>query len=100
MTLEKPNLVIHGKNIGRAELWAVPPGIKIAEKDYKQIGTAMRDGTGSDGAERWLIPIPVEPVPATEIFAKVYDKGGGLVGTVSLPERGANVLRNLLWGGM
>jgi len=98
MGVEKPNLVVHGKSLGRVEIWAIPAGTKITEKDYTQLGMATKDGNDTDGTERWLFRIPDKPVLATEIFAKVYDKGNGLIGTVSLPARGATALRNLLWG--
>lgn len=96
LTLEKPNFLIKGRGLSKVEVWAIPSGVNIIEKDYVQIGFAEL-GFSDTKEQKWLIPIPREPMLVSEIFAKGFDVSGNLVGKVSLPIAGASDIYRELW---
>jgi len=96
ITLEKPNFVIKGKALSKVDVWAVPTGTGITEKDHRQIGVAAL-GTIDSKEQRWVIPVPREPMLLTEIYAKGFDEKGNLVGKVTLPITGASDIYRELW---
>lgn len=97
-SVEKPNLVVRGKNLSKVEIWAVPLGANITEKDYELLGVATKDGVASDGSDEWLFPIPTTPLQVAQIFAKAYDKGGVFFATANIAAANPAMLHDLLWG--
>jgi hypothetical protein len=98
IAIEKPNIVVHGLNLGKVEVWAIPTGTNITENDYQLLGVAALSSTDPGGVQAWALPIPAQPVLATEIFAKGFDVKGSEIGRVALPQTGATELSDALWG--
>jgi hypothetical protein len=94
-TIAPPDLVIKGKNLARVEIWAVPTGTGVTEKDHTLLGQASKQAeTGSQ--QIWTFPIPRVTILATEIFARGYDEQGRDAGRVSLPVTGVTELNKAL----
>src|ERR1044072_9323546 len=87
--VERPNLVLEGSNLSRVEIWAVPTGIGVSESNHYLLGTATLRSDSAAAAQVWTLPIPAEPVSATEIYAKGFDRDGAATARVSLPYTGA-----------
>lgn len=94
-TIAWPDLVVQGQSLARVEIWAVPTGTGITEKDYQLLGQASKKSETA-GQQVWTFPIPSKPILATEIFAKGFDAQGREVGRASLPFTGATSLNNAL----
>lgn len=94
-TIAPPDLVIKGKKLARVEIWAVPTGTGITEKDYTLLGQATRQAAAG-GEEVWTFPIPRTTILATEIFAIGYDEQGRKAGKISLPGTGVTALNKAL----
>jgi len=96
-SVEKPNLILESENLTKVEIWAVPTGSNIAENDYQKLGEATLTNSG-EATQRWIFQIPLDPIQATDIFAKGY-KENDLVGQLSLASEGEMSIIDLLWGG-
>ncbi|GAF25289.1 hypothetical protein MTCOM_20700 [Moorella thermoacetica] len=72
-TIAWPYLVVQVKNLARVEIWAVPTGTGITEKDYQLLGQAVKKSEIA-GQQLWTFPIPDKPILATEIFAKGFNR--------------------------
>ena len=94
----KPELIIRGANLSKVELWAVPAGTGITEKDFIRLGDATLAAEDSAG-QTWRFLIPKDPVSATSIFAKGFDGTGIEAGRVQLPFTGEAKVADALWGG-
>lgn len=95
----KPNLIVDGSALSKVEIWAVPAGTGVLEEDYQLLGNATLQ-PGSDALTQvWALPIPEDPVLATEIFAKGFDMKGEFAGQMSLPYLGSTQVFNAVWGG-
>ncbi|QGP91306.1 hypothetical protein MGLY_06370 [Neomoorella glycerini] len=94
-TIAQPDLVVKGQNLARVEIWAIPTGTGITEKDYELLGYAGKKSE-DNGQQVWTFPIPRKTILATEIFAKGYDDRGKEVGKVSLPFIGVTRLNEAL----
>ena len=96
IVVKRPNIVVHGANLSKVEVWAVPTGTGITPDEYTLLGTANhRNAAGED--EVWVFPIPSDPLSATEIFATGFDATGKSVSIKSLPYRGASQIYDVLW---
>jgi hypothetical protein len=84
-TIQKPNLVARGANLGQVEIWftATPNGTEAKLGDAQKTGTA-------DGRETWTFQIPPN-LKAHEIFARGFNSEGMPVARISLPEVGAQL---------
>ncbi|MBX4210434.1 hypothetical protein KW783_00480 [Candidatus Parcubacteria bacterium] len=98
--VEKPFLVAKGANLSKVEVWAIPTGTGVTEKDYKMLGVADQtsQSASANGETEWHYAIPKDPILATEIFAKAFDKAGKEVRKISLPYIGSTLLYSELWG--
>lgn len=96
-TVEKPNFVVKGKNLAKVEVWSVPTGTGITEANHVRIGNAARQGAAGQD-ERWTLPIPVQPLSSTEIYAKGFDAAGVMKDKISLSYKGATDIYNNVWG--
>ncbi|MDN5327324.1 MAG: hypothetical protein PWP41_2020 [Moorella sp. (in: firmicutes)] len=94
-TIARPDLVVKGQNLARVEIWAVPTGTGITEKDYQLLGQAGKKSE-DNGHQVWTFPIPQKTILATEIFARGFDARGHEVGRVSLPVTGVTDLNKAL----
>jgi len=94
--IAKPDFVVKGSNLSKVEIWAVPTGTGITEADYSLIGTAQRTNEAGD-SEVWTLPIPVQQILATNIFARGFDGSGNQVGQISLPYNGASDIYDALY---
>ncbi|CEP69099.1 Uncharacterized [Moorella glycerini] len=94
-TIAQPDLVIKGKNLARVEIWAVPTGTGVTEKDYTLLGQASKQAE-TGGQQVWTFPIPRVTILATEIFARGYDEQGRDASRVSLPVEGVTALNKAL----
>jgi len=83
--------------LSKVELWAIPTGTGITPDEYTLLGTAKRRNAAGQN-EIWVFPIPSGPLSVTDIFAKGFDGQGRLIGTKSLPEKGASQIYDALWG--
>ncbi|MDK2817240.1 MAG: hypothetical protein PWR22_1869 [Moorella sp. (in: firmicutes)] len=93
--IDRPNLVVKGRYLARVEIWAIPAGTGITEKDYTLLGpTVKKVETG--GEQVWIFPIPKETILATALFARGYDEQGRDVGRVALPVEGVTALNKAL----
>ncbi|HVS79813.1 MAG TPA: hypothetical protein VHF05_02450 [Candidatus Paceibacterota bacterium] len=92
--VEKPDFVIEGSNLAKVEIWAVPSGTGVTEDEYQKIGDATQS---ADNPQKWMLPIPSEPILATDIIARAYDTNGHELGKMSLGIIGATELYNALW---
>jgi hypothetical protein len=97
MFVERPYIVVTGKNFSRVEVWAIPTGTEIKEEAYQKLGDATKNTQADDGAQRWSVVIPSTPMLVTEVFAKGFDKNGNAAGTISLPQKGATEISQALW---
>lgn len=95
----RPNFIADGSGLGKVEVWAVPSGSGISEKDYQLLGNAALQAGSDSLTQIWLLPVPKDPVLATEIFAKGFDMKGEFVGQMSLPYLGATQIFNAVWAG-
>jgi hypothetical protein len=96
----RPNLIVDGSALSKVEIWAVPVSVtEISESDYKLLGNATLPAGSDPLTQIWTLPIPAEPVAATEIFAKGFDMKGEFVGQMSLPYLGATQIFNAIWAG-
>lgn len=93
----RPNLVVNGTALSRVEIWAVPAGTDIAEEDHKLLGNVSLHAGSPSSTQIWSMPIPAEPILATEIYARAFDASGTLVEQISLPYLGATQIHNFVW---
>lgn len=94
-------IVIHGGNLSKVEVWAVPSGTGITPDMSVVVGTATRNKAGPK--QVWLLslepcPLDAKAISATEVFVKAYDSHGRVVATKSLPYQGATEVYNGLCG--
>ncbi|WP_338827032.1 stalk domain-containing protein [Neomoorella thermoacetica] len=94
-TIARPNLVVKGQHLARVEIWAIPTGTGITEKDYTLLGQAGKQAETS-GEQVWIFPIPKETILATALFARGYDEQGRDAGRISLPVEGVTALNKAL----
>ncbi|MGI9950961.1 stalk domain-containing protein [Moorellaceae bacterium AZ2] len=97
-SIEPPDFVVKGKDLSRVEIWAVPTGTGIMEKDLYQLGLARLQGE-VEGQQIWAFPLPRETIMATHIFAQGYDADGQLVGRIYLPFTGVTEINQALGTG-
>jgi len=99
--VRRPNVVIHGAYLHRVEVWAIPTGTGITPDEYALLGNAKRSNAAGP-KEIWLLPTPPcatdTRLLVTEIFAKVFDAKGTLLGAKSLPYNGASAVHEALCG--
>ncbi len=95
--VERPYFIATAKGLTSLEIIGMPTGTGIGEADQVSIGKAMLERTESDGTERWVLPIPSQPLLVSEITAKGI-RNNAPVGTKSLPYVGATEIYNALWG--
>jgi hypothetical protein len=93
----KEELVAEGRGLEKVEVWAIPTGTGITEESFTKIGEMAFRGKNERNLEVWILPTPPDPILATEIFARAY-RDGSQIGQISLAERGATELYNVLWG--
>ncbi|WP_258358536.1 stalk domain-containing protein [Moorella sulfitireducens] len=94
-TIAPPDLVIKGKKLARVEIWAVPTGTGVTEKDYTLLGQATKQ-VETGGQQVWTFTIPRTTIMATEIFARGYNEQGREAGRISLPVTGVTALNEAL----
>lgn len=97
-SVEQPFLVVRGRGLSRVEVWAVPAGTNITEKEHVLLGEAQSFSAEGNGEQVWRTNIPRQPVLVTEIFAKGFTRRGEEVGRISLLASGATDIYNKLWG--
>jgi hypothetical protein len=98
--LEDGMFVIRGQNLSSVQVWAVPTGTGITEKDHVKIGDAVRDEEGlmkNTEIQVWRLAVPKEPQLVTALYVKGY-KDGKSAGIVEFPVEGATDIYNALWG--
>jgi hypothetical protein len=93
LEVKQANVVIHGANLSKVELWAVPTGTGVTPDMAVMVGSATRSSTAGS-KEIWLFslepcPLDAKAISATEVFVTAYDSHGKVVGTKSLPYYGA-----------
>jgi len=100
--VNRPNVVIHGANLSKVELWAMPSGTGITPDMAVVVGSATRSSKAGS-KEVWLFSL--EPcsldekgISATEVFVKAFDRHGKVVATKSLPYQGASEVYEGLCG--
>ena len=98
IVIQKPNLVVHGRNLARVEVWAIPTGTNVTADSYQKLGDATLAETSRAGMQEWTLPIPERPLLITELFAQGFDASNASVGRVSAPQTGASALYDALWG--
>ena len=96
--VEKPYFLIEGNELSKVEVWAVPTGTNITEKDHVFLGQAEVVETEA-GTGMWRMKVPIDPLLVTEIYAKGFRSSEGLVGKTTLPHIGATDIYNALWWG-
>ena len=96
--IAQPNLEVHGTNLDKVEIWAIPEGVSVASSSYQLLGDAALESTASnDGVQLWKLEIPAASVPAAKIFARGYDPAMKPVGDVYLPQTGSSLITAALW---
>jgi len=104
ISIEKPNLVIHGFNLSRVEVYAIPTGTGIDIEKIRPIGNAVKSYElrttyfTRDKEQTWIFPISNVPILITHVFAKGFDSNGKEIGKVELPIVGATALNEALRG--
>jgi len=99
IAVQKPNIAIDGMQLARVEVWAIPTGTSVTEDQYQLLGEASLASSSPDSTQHWLLPIPAQPILATEVFARGFSQDGKMAGQQSLSQRGATDLYDALWGG-
>jgi len=102
LEVKRANVVIHGANLSKVELWAVPTGTGITPDMAVMVGSATRSSKAGS-KEIWLFslepcPLDAKAISATEVFVKAYDSRGKVVATKSLPYQGASDVHEGLCG--
>ena len=98
ISVTKPNLVISANNLSAVEIWEIPTGTDVAEKDYVKLGDAIL-ASHDEASQTWAFPIPAQPINATQILAKAFNPDHQEIGRASLPGIiGAAALNKALWG--
>jgi hypothetical protein len=92
--IAKPNFVVSGANLGKAEIWFWSTGTGITKPAL--IGTAKRI-TNEGKSEKWVLQIPPNLL-AVEIFVTAFDTAGNEVGKKSLPYKDPGALYNAMYG--
>ena len=100
--VKRPNVVIHGANLSKVELWAMPSGTGITPDMAVVVGSATRSGKAGS-KEVWLFsvepcPLDEKGISATEVFVRAFDRYGKVVATKSLPYQGASEVYEGLCG--
>lgn len=85
---EKPNFIITSKDLSKVEVWGVP---EIS------FGFALLKTTKGENPQEWVLEVPQQPVPVTQIFAKGFGVDGKEVGRAILPLVGTTEIYNALW---
>jgi hypothetical protein len=97
-TVERPNLVVHSSNLARLEVYAVPTGTGVSEADIQKLGDASLENTSDNRMQTWVLPIPKNPILATDIYVIGYNQGNQAVASMSLGITGATAINDALWG--
>ena len=97
----RKKIVIHGGNLSKVEVWAVPSGTGMTPDMSVVVGSATRSNAGPK--EVWLFslepcPLDAKGINATQVFVKAYDSHGKVVDTKSLPYQGATEVYEGLCG--
>lgn len=93
-TIEKPYLVVRGKNLDSVEIFAKTA---IGETSSSVLlGTSELDPVISSDFDRWLFMIPSQPILIEEILARGYSKGE-VSSEMTLNVYGEVGLYNALW---
>lgn len=95
LVVDKPNLLVRGQYLDEVEIYAVPTGTGVDKSDAVLFGKAIKQDSNNN-VDNWILPIPDEPVLASEIFAKGFANDQE-VGSVSLRTVGATGIYNALW---
>lgn len=96
----KPHFVAQGVSLDKVEVWAIPTGTEITEASYQKIGDmtlTKMDTVESVEVQTWQLPIPQEPILATEIFIVGFNSVRGQIGKLSLLEKGATEIHDAIW---
>jgi hypothetical protein len=87
-----PVLEVRGTNLAKVEVWYWSTGTGVSKPTL--LGLARRK---EQSTTVWTFPIPSEPLLAVEVFTKAFDKDGRLLGTKSLPYKGAGAVYEALY---
>jgi hypothetical protein len=92
--VKRPNLVIHGANLSKVELWAMPTGTENTPDMAFMFGSAKRSSKAGAKEVRLFslepCPLDAKAISSTEVFVKAYDLHGTVVTTKSLPYYGTS----------
>jgi hypothetical protein len=108
----RQEMVLTGENLSRVEIWAVPTGTNVTEKDYSLLGKAAlstralakgedersSSPTTTEDVQSWIFPVPEIPLQVAEIFARAFNIQNQKVGDKPLPFSSAADIYNALWG--
>lgn len=99
--ISRPHIIIRGAYLSRVEIWAIPTGTGITPEEFVLLGNAHRANQAGNH-EIWIFPTPSCDTDrfllATEVFAKGFSDNGDVIGTKSLPYRGATEVHEALCG--
>ena len=97
--VKRPHIVIRGAYLSKVEVWAIPTGTGITPEEFVLLGNADRANPAGHN-EMWVFRIPScktdTRLLATEVFVTGFSEKGDVVGSKSLPYRGASELYEAL----
>jgi len=96
-TVERPDLVVRGTNLARAEIYAVPARANLSESDIVLLGDASLKSTDANG-QTWTLPIPATSAVYSDIYVIGYGINSQVAGSMSLGLAGQGAITNALWG--
>lgn len=90
---ETQSFVVKGKKLSSVDIWIVPTGTSITEKDHQKLTTMNLTNKG-EADQIWTAHVPTQQFLATSIYIKGYDENNKEVATKTLPYTGATEIYN------
>jgi hypothetical protein len=97
-SIEQGKFLVTGNNLRKVEIWAIPTGPSITEKEYRKIGTAEYIISSSTETDQWELPVPADPMVVATIFARGYSRFKSNYIDMALPDSGPAAIYSVLWG--
>lgn len=94
-SVSRPHFVVLGRGLEKVEVWAVPAAAPGSGHVLLGQATLL---TSTSTLQTWVLPIPADPVRASQIFAHGFGKHDKDVGVIFLPYVSPADLEDALWG--
>jgi hypothetical protein len=92
-TIDKPYLIVRGKNLFRVEIWGVQLH-DISGSGHLLLGNETKSPKNFNF---WFLEIPETPMSLSRVYAKGFDRDGNLVATSDLTLNATSSVYEALW---